>query len=537
MVRVTERARRTASGIRHNVESMARRARPRRPRGRASKPEASSEQEWKFEVGPSFELPDFGDGAGLTVLDDAHLDLVAVYYDTPDLRLTRSGASLRHRNDEGWMVKLPADGDGNGAALTRTEYRFPGKRRRVPEGAADLIRAWVREAPLEPVAKIETHRHRVELGDPKTGPVAEVDDDRVVATVPDAEPTAFHEVEVELLGDAKRAVEASIVSPLQSAGARDQSDVPKIKRALGRRARRPADFPPPTSKPYSTLRDLLRAALAASVERLLTHDAAVRVGEDPEGVHQARVATRRLRSDLRSFRPVLERSTTDPLRDELQWLGTKLGDVRDADVLEALLRDQLLRLDHFDVDAANVLHARLIDQRVQARHALDAAMRSRRYTRLLEQLVRIAHDPPLRAEHALKKPKGRVRRIARRPWRRVRRAVDALGPEPSDADLHEVRKRAKAARYTAEAVAGTVGRPAKRFAKGMERVQDELGDHQDRVVARAWLAEATRATNEKDVAFLAGELAGLCADDAGGIVRRWPSVWRKASRKKRRAWL
>src|SRR5690348_9101964 len=75
------------------------------------------------------------------------------------------------------------------------------------------------------------------------------------------------------------------------------------------------------------------AAVAAHVtdqlQRLIGLDEAVR-SDEPDAVHQMRVATRRLRSALATFRPFLARATTDPFRDELRWLGGELGPVRDA---------------------------------------------------------------------------------------------------------------------------------------------------------------------------------------------------------------
>ena len=56
-----------------------------------------------------------------------------------------------------------------------------------------------------------------------------------------------------------------------------------------------------------------------------------------EGVRKMRIATRRLRSALATYRPVLRTEQTEPLRHELRWLGRELGLPRDADVL----REQL----------------------------------------------------------------------------------------------------------------------------------------------------------------------------------------------------
>src|SRR6202043_3344242 len=78
-------------------------------------------------------------------------------------------------------------------------------------------------------------------------------------------------------------------------------------------------------------------------------------------------------------------------------------------------------------------------------------------------------------------------RLLRKPWRRLRQTVLDLGDAPSDEDLHLVRKRAKAVRYTAEAAAPVIGKPAPSLAVAMENLQGTLGALHDAVVAEAWL--------------------------------------------------
>jgi len=107
-------------------------------------------------------------------------------------------------------------------------------------------------------------------------------------------------------------------------------------RALGDRARAAPDLPVTTATTTNApLEELVRASIEKGVERLIKADPFVRLGDDPEAVHSARVATRRLRSDLRTFRPILDAPWSEALRAELRWLGELLGRVRDADVLLA----------------------------------------------------------------------------------------------------------------------------------------------------------------------------------------------------------
>ncbi|HEX7133948.1 MAG TPA: CHAD domain-containing protein, partial [Iamia sp.] len=146
-------------------------------------------------------------------------------------------------------------------------------------------------------------------------------------------------------------------------------------------------------------------------------------------------------------------------------------------------------------------------------------------------------DPPLRRESD-ERAGDVLPGLVAKPWRDLRRQVDALGDEPEDAALHEVRKGAKQVRYATEAVTPVVGRPARKAAKGVRRVQDVLGDHQDTVVAEEWLRTAAAADE-----ITAPEAFALGLLVAGERARRaelratWPARWEKAATDDRWAWL
>ena len=114
-----------------------------------------------------------------------------------------------------------------------------------------------------------------------------------------------------------------------------------------------------------------------------------------------------------------------------------------------------------------------------------------RYVALLDRLVDAAGAAAL----AARRTGAGGRRAARAgagPWRKLRKAVEALGADPPDADLHRVRILAKRTRYAAEAAAPRSGKPAAAFAAAVADLQEVLGDHQDAVVAEAWLRERGR---------------------------------------------
>src|ERR1700694_3638482 len=326
------------------------------------------ESEVKLGAGPAFHLPDLsGVLEGIAVTPPEAVRLETVYYDTPDLRLARWGVSLRHRAGEGWTLKLPpatAAGLPQGALLERDELVFQGGAKKPPEAAVAIVRAYVRKADLVPVARLSTVRRRVRLVDGAGATVAEVVDDE--GSVRDGRRVAarFREIEVEVMAQENggNGIVDPLVIRLRNAGAGAPDPTPKHIRALGPRAMEPPEVSPEAIKPDSPAKDVIRYGLAESVASLLRQDPLVRTSTDPEAVHQARVATRKLRSHLRTFRPLLDPEWTDPLRSELGWLALSLGAVRDQEVLLERLRERAKSLPANDLRLATaVLHLLEID--------------------------------------------------------------------------------------------------------------------------------------------------------------------------------
>jgi CHAD domain-containing protein len=125
--------------------------------------------------------------------------------------------------------------------------------------------------------------------------------------------------------------------------------------------------------------------------------------------------------------------------------------------------------------------------------------------------------------------------LIRRPWRRLKRAARALRKDSPDIQWHVVRIRAKRCRYAAEAVAPVFGNQAGRFAAAIAAVQAILGDHQDSVVAEAWLRAAGAALSPACVA--AGELIAAERLERARLRSGWPNVWKRATARKLRRWL
>ena len=165
------------------------------------------------------------------------------------------------------------------------------------------------------------------------------------------------------------------------------------------------------------------------------------------------------------------------------------------------------------------------------------ALRSRRYAVLLDRLVDAARQPRLAPPAGRETDEEVLTGLVRVAWDHLRHAVARLGDDPPDEDLHDIRKRAKRARYAAEAVEPMFEKRAHGLARALTEVQDVLGEHQDGVIAAQWLREAATAVHDEATAFAAGQLVMQESEAARRGRRAWPPAWREASRKKLRAWL
>lgn len=491
----------------------------------------SIEREVKLSAAPGFHLPDLnGVAEGVTVTPVQEGRIETTYHDTPDLRLARWGCSLRFRQGEGWTLKLPDSADAR--MLSRRELTFPGGRRQVPAEARALVRAYLRRADPVPVARLSTWRRKLRLLDASGAELAEVVDDEVSVLDGRRVAARFREVEVELRDGGERVLEP-LLARLAEAGATAGKPTPKHVRALGPAALEPPEVRVRAPGPDATIDEAIRAAVAACVEALLQHDPGIRVGGDPEDVHQGRVGMRRLRSHLRFFGPLLDPEWASELDTELQWLAGELGTVRDAEVLADRLRDEVILLPIVDRAAGMGLVDRAASAIGAGRAHLLQAMDSERYLELIDRLILAAREPLL-AVNPDQPAAGVLPGLALDPWAKLRKAVSRLGRHPEDESLHRIRILTKRSRYAAEASAPVLGSDAARFAKAAAQLQTVLGELQDSAVAQAWLrANATAARR----AFAAGRLCQLEEVRTQRARDGWQKPWKRLSAPKMRGWM
>ncbi|HEY9593650.1 MAG TPA: CHAD domain-containing protein [Spirochaetia bacterium] len=238
-------------------------------------------------------------------------------------------------------------------------------------------------------------------------------------------------------------------------------------------------------RPDDTPGGACRRVLGAEAWRLRRSlNGAIR-NEDPEFVHEMRVATRRARSAVRLFGDSLGGEMARTLHDELAWVGGLLGAARDLDVLMARCIEgfeAIVASPHF----RETLMERLKRSRGEAQTALVDALRSERFTALLA-VMEESPDPGARGEELAPLVVFAVKRINRAferlsPWMQ-RKAADI-----ADTDLHPLRIRFKRARYACEFFLPVLG-DLQGLARAFVPYQDSLGRIQDAFSACDALSE------------------------------------------------
>jgi CHAD domain-containing protein len=274
--------------------------------------------------------------------------------------------------------------------------------------------------------------------------------------------------------------------------------------------------PPASSEPgVARLREMLEAQRLA----LLTHDPGARLGDDPENLHQHRVAARRARAFLRTARVYLDPDWRRALADALQRLGEATGPVRDLDVALEHLRCELEHLDETEQAAKAMLLERLEDELERGRRRLLQALAGRDYTFVLARL----RFPPRLAEGVGAVP---LQSLAKGEFKRLAKLVERLGKRPDEDAIHRLRIALKRARYAAE-LAAPKGSARKRFLADARVLQDLLGEHQDAVVAEQRLRVASVDDLRTAAAFAAGRLAERQRRRRERVQKRLPAAWKR----------
>lgn len=296
--------------------------------------------------------------------------------------------------------------------------------------------------------------------------------------------------------------------------------------------------------------DVLRGYLAAQSSAFLTQLPRLRDGK-PEASHRIRVACRRSRSLLRTYRSLMDGDWADDLATRIGEFTDIVSPERDVEVV----RVQLLKALDGMGDESGALRARtLLDRMLHrdyavAHEATLAALAGPRFHALADHLAIApetmpskpeAHSPASEVLYPLVAQSFAVveRRVAALPDPRKLNAKELLTDDPSDELWHRLRIAAKRCRYAAEVCIPIAGRPAAELADAMAVITEELGAQQDASVASVVVLRAARTPRiAAPTGFVLGRLLG---EARAGILRSrlaFPVLWRQAADPELRAWL
>jgi CHAD domain-containing protein len=453
-------------------------------------PTSVVEIERKYDVEEGTALPPLKDLPGVAHVDkpEEHR-LEAEYFDTEDLRLTSRQITLRRRtggSDAGWHLKLPA------GAAERHEYHEPLGRDSdgVPEALLSLVRVHVRDSALVVVARLSTRRTVHHLRNKAGDVLADFSDDHVHAETmhPTQGSQHWREWELELI-DGHRKMLKSSQDLMAKTGSQPALHGSKLARALASHLK---SAQPSSNSPKNSAGAVLLTYLVEQVHALTEQDPRVRL-DAHDSVHKMRVATRRMRSVLATYRKLLaDGDAVQLLRTELKWLAGVLGEARDAEVMHERLKDMIAK------EPAELVMgpvARRVDIELGAdyqkahRQALEA-LDGQRYFHLIDTLETLLTSPVL-TKMGGKPARKVIPKLIRRDVKRLRAAVDEAKNHPAGTGdhpaLHEARKDGKRLRYAAEAASSFSPKKAPQLADAAHTITKVLGDHQDSLVTRTVL--------------------------------------------------
>ena len=425
------------------------------------------------------------------------------YYDSSDTALQNAGWSLRCRREQGIsqltlkQLATPQAGMFSRRELQQTlgwssTPHITADWMRLERGSVvDLLRTLLtRGSILEPLFDVVTERNRYRLASiehPRSHIELALDRSCIAA---DSAAMEFVELEAELKqGPESLVQEVALILDQQPQLIRAR--VSKYQRGLQAIGCPPVDRLRNESvalTPSSAWADLGIKHLNTQVRTLRAHEPLAWEGAHSEGVHQMRVAIRRIRAALGAFDSVLSREGGEALDAEVRWLGQRLGSVRDLDVHLSHLDNYSQVLHPDDQRLLRHYRSHLLKARNSAHRTLREALAADRFTGLqrdLQQFVERSETQKLGFEFRSIEDVARehvipqLRKVLRRG-----RAIDQKSPAER---LHKLRIEIKRFRYQLEFLREPYGRDLKKSTRRLTRLQNTLGDHQDACVAREQL--------------------------------------------------
>ena len=408
--------------------------------------------------------------------------LINIYYDTPALDLHQAGVALRLRKQgRQWLQTVKCAGERTGGLSSRPEWEQPyagsfdfaaiddarlGRwlsRPRIVKRLQPVCettftrRTWQVEPAADVRILIMLDRGAIASGE-RTDPIIEIEFELVEGSAAD------------LLTLARQFADSIPVRP---------EPLSKAERGyllFGNASPRPHKAEPsPLTSDHRGAIDAFRLIALACLSQLQANEVGARTNQEPEYIHQMRVALRRLRSAMRTFSPLLPQAELEALTPRLRELGRTLGETRDWDVLAHDIVGPVRAAFPGDTRVAS-LEAAILAFRDQSRQLTASMLASPQYGRLMLDLLAFLHDPALGNASDGDVPlrefaNERLKRLQRRAVKRAEQARDH-----DAAKLHLLRIAIKRWRYALEFLAPLyTARQVKVQLNQMERLQADLG--------------------------------------------------------------
>jgi len=525
------------------------------------------EIEWQFDADDLRPVEDwlgrFDPGSsGLVVAPETTLEITDTYYDTADWRFYRAGYALRVRSTNGEVeATMKSLTPAEGSLRRRREISEPLeddkpatlKQAEGPVGGRSSALVGGRE--IRPLFRLETSRKSfgllLEDSTDRNVRIGEISLD--ASQIPlGQDPTSMTRIEIEAeIGKAPTPDLQGFVEEMQSALELAPASTSKFETGLYASGLNPegdADLGPTRVDASMSLGEVAFAVLRAQFARMRAYEPGTRLGDGPEELHDMRVPTRRMRAAIKVFRGALpERAGW--FEEELRWVVRALGDVRDLDVQIERFQAWKRVADEEDSRFLEKILTITRKRRAEARKNMLEVLDSERYERLESSFGEmLSRGPGTGLE--LEQANGRemagepVTAVApaliSRRYRKWRKAAKRLDENSSPEDFHDARKKGKRLRYTLEFVSEVYGKPAQKLIKPLKALQDDLGDHQDAIVAAGYLKELGTTTGgtrvPRGVAFTMGVYSEHCAREAKDLRSLVPHSKPFRTTMKRKKW-
>ena len=485
-------------------------------------------------------LADHGTIDGLVLEPRSTLQIFDTYLDTDDWRIHRAGFALRIRSESGKSEATlkslhsadPEVADRRELSETMQSAESGSIRQSIgPVGVR--VQAVSGAHALLPLFEVRTSRQRYAVRrEDQAQPLGEIALDDTVISRPRGEPQAsMQRVEVEALTETREPLQ-SLVKTLRRDCALEAASDSKYSKGLQSVGLAPGSAPQFAPTAVDASMSMAEVAMA-NLRRHLTawhqREPGARLGDDPNELHDLRVAGRRLDAIVRQFGSSLP-ATYLRFRPALKKVLGALGDARDLDVALSELETFSRELPESDLQSAEPLKRYLESQRSRARVRMLSVLDSVSVQRSLQRLTSLLAAPSAARQQPSESALQAAPPLIRRRFRKVCRGADRLTPDSSVEEYHKVRGHVKKLRYALEAVAVIYGKPADEMLRTLHRWQETLGVQQDAGVASRRL-KALAGAPPKGIPpatlFLMGRLAEHYAGDAGRARRRYAKGYRK----------